>query len=287
MKCISRQRFFGVPFPLWYPTNKDGLADYSQPLSPDKSRLPIDPSTDVPDGYRADQRDRPNGFTGEADVMDTWATSSLTPQIISGWCHDDDLFSRVFPMDLRPQGHDIIRTWLFSTVLRAHLEHNGLPWFHAAVSGFVTDPDRNKMSNPKGNVVTPFAFLEEHGADGVRYGRPSGLASTRCLSRSDEGRGGSHQIAEQSKFILSKRSLSTDYRSVDRAILRTLAASLTRRRWRSRNTSTAGRSTWWSGNSGGFAMTISSSSRGGDMATRGLRRPGRPTALWSRHSPFI
>src|SRR5690606_11738958 len=99
---ISRQRFFGVPVPIWYPLDDHGEPDHDHPIVPDETTLPIDPSTDVPPGYRADQRDRPGGFTGDPDVMDTWATSSLTPQIGGHWGDDPDLFERVFPMDVRP-----------------------------------------------------------------------------------------------------------------------------------------------------------------------------------------
>ncbi len=227
---ISRQRYFGVPLPLWYRLGETGKPLYDDPIVPDDAELPIDPSSHVPSGFEDSQRDQPGGFSADPDVMDTWATSSLSPQIAGEWEEDPALFATVFPMDLRAQAHDIIRTWLFSTVVRAHHEFASLPWSHAAISGWILDPDRKKMSKSKGNVVTPLDLFTEHSADAMRYwaanARP-GVDTAFDVNQLKIGRRLAIKILNASRLVLgftdddlAPKSISEP---IDRAIVGTLA----------------------------------------------------------------
>jgi valyl-tRNA synthetase len=223
---ISRQRFFGVPFPVWYPLNDAGEPTYDSPIVPPEDMLPVDPVAEPAPGYDEAQRGRPGGFIGDPDVMDTWATSSLTPQIAGRWGTDPDLFARVFPMNLRPQSHEIIRTWLFATVTRSHLEFGSLPWSDTAISGWILDPDRKKMSKSKGNVVVPTDLLDQFGSDAVRYWAANGrygVDTTFDPGQLKVGRRLAIKILNASKFVLSLEGpVGPATSPVDRSLLAAL-----------------------------------------------------------------
>lgn len=158
--CISRQRCFGVSFPVWYckQCGKVKLADVKE--------LPVDPTEDKP---KNPCECGSFNFYGEPDVMDTWATSSLTPQIAAGLCSDEKLCQKLFPMSLRPQAHDIISFWLFNTVVKSQLHYDKNPWMDIMISGWVLDPHGKKMAKSKGNVIEPQTMINRYSADCLRF----------------------------------------------------------------------------------------------------------------------
>ncbi|WP_449373017.1 valine--tRNA ligase [Arthrobacter psychrolactophilus] len=219
---VSRQRFFGVPVPVWYPLDDDANPDYDHPILPTSEMLPVDPAADAAPGFTEEQRNVAGGFIGDADVLDTWATSSMTPQIVGGWSQDEDLFGKVYPFDLRPQGHDIIRTWLFSSAVRADALQGSAPWKHAAISGWILDPDRKKMSKSKGNVVVPTDVLNDFGADAVRYWAASaklGADTAYEIAQMKIGRRLAIKLLNASKFVLNLGATEANVVAADDAVL--------------------------------------------------------------------
>jgi len=227
--CISRQRYFGVPIPVWYPLDDAGEPDYDRAIAAPPERLPVDPMTDAPEGYNEAQRGKSGGFVGEPDIFDTWFTSSLTPQIGSGWLLDADRHAKLFPADVRPQAHEIIRTWAFYTIAKALLHEDTVPWHNVLISGWVLDPDRKKMSKSIGNVVTPTHLLEQYTADAARYWAASARLGVDTAFDDKVLKIGKRlvtKIFNASKFVLSQ---SAEVGPVSREVDRAFAAELAER----------------------------------------------------------
>ena len=210
--CISRQRFFGVPIPIWYKLDSMGNPIFDKIIVPEKEVLPIDPEIDCPKGYKENDRGAPNGFMGEKDVFDTWFTSSLTPQIVAKWGQENDEMKSMFPMDIRPQSHEIIRTWAFYTIVKSLLHNNSIPWKNVIISGWILDPDRKIMSKSKGNVITPIDTIEQYGSDAVRYWASSARLGTDTTYDENVFVIGNKLVTKlynAAKFVLSHESYHT------------------------------------------------------------------------------
>ena len=230
--CISRQRYFGVPFPLWYRCNDDGLPDFEDPILPERGRVPLDPMNTAPTGYTEAERGRPGGFVAEADVLDTWFTSSLTPQIATGWVDAPARHAKLFPGNVRPQSHEIIRTWAFYTIVKALLHEGTIPWTDVLISGWVLDPDRKKMSKSKGNVLTPIHLLDQYTADGVRYWAASARLGADTAFDENQLRVGKRLVTKlfnAGKFVLAQTAdVGSITEELDRAFVRDLAFAVER-----------------------------------------------------------
>jgi len=233
--CLSRQRFFGVPIPVWYPLDASGGPDFDHPVVAEAEAMPVDPTTDTPPGYEEAQRDQPGGFTADPDIFDTWFTSSMTPQISSHWGEDDERHARLFPADMRPQGHDIIRTWAFYTIAKAMLHEDEVPWHNALISGWILDPDRKKMSKSKGNVTTPLPLIEKYTADAARYWAASARLGTDTAFDENVWKIGKRLVTKlfnAAKFVLSQTGEMTPItQELDRAFvarLKTLVSDSTK-----------------------------------------------------------
>jgi valyl-tRNA synthetase len=230
--CISRQRYFGVPIPVWYPLDDAGERDYAKPIVASPESLPVDPMIDTAPGYDAAQRGKPGGFDGEGDIFDTWFTSSLTPQIGSGWLIDEARHATLFPGDVRPQSHEIIRTWAFYTIAKAMLHEDSVPWHNVLISGWILDPDRKKMSKSKGNVVTPLHLLEQHTSDGVRYWAASARLGVDTAFDEKVFKVGKRLVTKlfnASKFVLAQEAeVGPITHEIDRAFAAELRELVTR-----------------------------------------------------------
>lgn len=163
--CISRQRFFGVPFPVWY-SKRPG--EEGKIIFAESDQLPVDPTKDLPKGYSREE------VEADKDVMDTWATSSISPSLSSYGINDDNAidaerYKKLTPADLRPQAHEIIRVWAFYTILKSHLHNDSLPWKNIMISGWCLAEDKSKMSKSKGNIIDPEMIIKQYGTDVIRY----------------------------------------------------------------------------------------------------------------------
>ncbi len=166
--CLSRQRDAGVPIPVWY------CERCNDPLLADPDTLPVDPRSDAPPTEQCASCGH-DVFSPETDVFDTWATSAMTPLHHADWSYDEptDTFTMDrpdrYPADLRPQGHDIISTWLFYTIVKC-VEHTGEPPFDAVlIHGMVLDENREAMSKSKGNTIAPERIQADFPMDAIRY----------------------------------------------------------------------------------------------------------------------